>query len=81
MHAQCVGHDRLDDVAVAAHQVGRVLAQGLVPVAYGFDGAVLHAGHRLAALAGNVMPLGWLCTTGHSGSLASFFSSTPVQSP
>ena len=30
---------------------------------------------------GNVAALGWVCTIFHSGSLASFFSSLPVQSP
>ena len=53
MHAQRVGEDRLDHVAVAdrhPHRAGAVLGlDGGVAAAYGLDRAGLHRRHRLAA--------------------------------
>ena len=86
VHAERIGDDGLDDVAVAAgepRRVGTRLGGDLrVPLAQRRDRAGLGVAQRLAFRARERRPRSdCVWTTFHSGSFASTLSSWPVQSP
>ena len=86
MHAEGVGDDGLDDVAVAAGEPRRVRRPPRRRSSRPIRATPSPRGPGCRASAspsgpGKTTALGLFCTTFHSGSLASTFSSWPVQSP